>query len=233
MAARANAADSGNNANDDLDTLSCAVCLNPFDTAQRRPWDLGCGHCFCEACVRQSRSSFARCPECRARTSQPHVAVALLRFLESRAASAAPPSPSSSATRRTTRRQAAAAAQQQQQQQQQQNQNYGTTAGIAATAAAAAAATPPSGGGGGSSAGWSPCATMASKASRTRAHEAQQYQSPAGRSLRSAIPAERKHPTWNSRSHWSQRRMVRSPKAPRKKSGWRHSTHPAPAPSVS
>jgi hypothetical protein len=42
-----------------------------------------------------------------------------------------------------------------------------------------------------------------------------------------------KQPTWNSLSQVSQIMMVRSPKAPRRKSGSWHSTQPLPKPSVS
>lgn len=47
---------------DDDAHCSCAVCLNPFDGDDRRPWDLGCGHSFCEACLRASPRSFRSCP---------------------------------------------------------------------------------------------------------------------------------------------------------------------------
>jgi len=52
-------------------------------------------------------------------------------------------------------------------------------------------------------------------------------------SLRSALFCSRRQPTWNSRSHVSQMMMVRSPNAPRRKSGSWHSTQPLPRPSVS
>jgi hypothetical protein len=52
-------------------------------------------------------------------------------------------------------------------------------------------------------------------------------------SFRSALLCSRRQPTWNSRSQVSQMMMVRSPKAPRRKSGSWHSTQPLPRPSVS
>jgi Protein of unknown function (DUF1232)/zinc-RING finger domain len=64
--------------------LSCSVCLQAFDTHSRRPWDLGCGHAFCEACLASHPRSFRTCPECRARTANPHVNVALLRLIDAR-----------------------------------------------------------------------------------------------------------------------------------------------------
>jgi hypothetical protein len=44
------------------DGPSCSVCLNPFDSEGRKPWDLGCGHSYCEACLRAHPRSFRTCP---------------------------------------------------------------------------------------------------------------------------------------------------------------------------
>jgi hypothetical protein len=44
--------------------------------------DIGCGHSFCEQCLRQHPRSFRHCPECRTRASNPHVNIALLRLVD-------------------------------------------------------------------------------------------------------------------------------------------------------
>ncbi|KAF6254270.1 hypothetical protein COO60DRAFT_335515 [Scenedesmus sp. NREL 46B-D3] len=62
--------------------LTCTVCFAAFDGNQRRPWDIGCGHSFCEQCLRQHPRSFRHCPECRTRASNPHVNIALLRLVD-------------------------------------------------------------------------------------------------------------------------------------------------------
>lgn len=63
------------------DLLTCGVCYHRFEPLGRRPIDLGCGHCFCEACLATSPASFARCPECRHASHRRHVSVALLRII--------------------------------------------------------------------------------------------------------------------------------------------------------
>jgi hypothetical protein len=88
--------------------LQCGVCYNQFDDGGRKPLDLGCGHCYCQACFQSNPSSFRRCPggrpgtqpprrcpdlptpppplpaspppECRARVGNPHVSINLLRL---------------------------------------------------------------------------------------------------------------------------------------------------------
>ncbi|KAI8475335.1 MAG: hypothetical protein J3K34DRAFT_61055 [Monoraphidium minutum] len=90
----------------DDDFPSCSVCLTPFDAEERKPWDLGCGHSFCEGCMREHPRSFRNCPECRARANLPHVNIALMRALGRPAAVRGP----------TTRQQSRRQEQQQQQQ---------------------------------------------------------------------------------------------------------------------
>lgn len=72
-------------ANDDApvpDVLLCHVCYNPFNSANRKPLDLGCGHCFCAACFSTAaRTTFKSCPECRVPVKNPHVSYALLRVV--------------------------------------------------------------------------------------------------------------------------------------------------------
>lgn len=66
----------------DTDVLQCSVCLNSYNSSTQRPFDLGCGHSFCEQCIKTSPRSFRYCPECRARASNPHANIALLRLLD-------------------------------------------------------------------------------------------------------------------------------------------------------
>ncbi|GBF92388.1 hypothetical protein Rsub_05590 [Raphidocelis subcapitata] len=126
----------------DDDLLSCPVCFQPFDTDEHKPWSLGCGHSFCEACLRAHPRSFRSCPECRSRAGTPHVNISLLRLLGAAprrggggGGDGAPPLPGGGVMTRRQRQQrdaeaAAAAAsapplpggRQQQQQQQQQQQ---------------------------------------------------------------------------------------------------------------
>jgi hypothetical protein len=66
----------------DTEVLTCSVCLNGYNSTTQRPFDLGCGHSFCENCIKTSPRSFRYCPECRARASNPHANIALLRLLD-------------------------------------------------------------------------------------------------------------------------------------------------------
>ncbi|WIA41635.1 hypothetical protein OEZ86_008993 [Tetradesmus obliquus] len=109
--------------------LACGVCFAAFDGDQRRPWDIGCGHSFCEQCLRQHPRSFRHCPECRVRASNPHVNIALLRLVDAAAGG-----------QQQQQQQASSDVQQQQQQQQQQRGRSSTLGDAAAPAAAAAAA---------------------------------------------------------------------------------------------
>lgn len=67
----------------DPDLLHCSVCLSGYNSSNKRPFDLGCGHSFCEQCIKSSPRSFRSCPECRTRASNPHANIALLRLLDS------------------------------------------------------------------------------------------------------------------------------------------------------
>jgi hypothetical protein len=63
---------------------SCTICLGEYDTKQRKPWDLSCGHCVCEECFNQhGTTSLSHCPECRKPINgAAHPAYAMLRLLE-------------------------------------------------------------------------------------------------------------------------------------------------------
>ena len=63
---------------------ACCVCFSSYNTGNRRPWDLGCGHCVCEHCFYNTCSQLKTCPECRNPLLNPHPQFALLRILETR-----------------------------------------------------------------------------------------------------------------------------------------------------
>lgn len=45
-----------------MEFLSCTVCTLPFDSKDKKPMTLSCGHSFCAKCIQ----SFSSCPTCRA-----------------------------------------------------------------------------------------------------------------------------------------------------------------------